>query len=214
MMQQSIGAQTGNHTTRPCRRTAPDHPAASRTPIPPGGGRARATRTMGLLAGLVAGSLGLGALPAGAAREPASQRATTPKDNRVWVLARADDTLVLRYGAPGAADPVFAVACQPSAGLLQFTVEVTSAKIRSGDGVAVALQVGKRRLELAASAFRGATDGQVVAEAAVALEDRVLDLFADGDILTVRLPGSNTAFPLAGAKAKVVDFRRACLGRK
>jgi len=139
---------------------------------------------------------------------------TAPKDTRVWVIAHADDTYMLRYGAPGATDPVFAVACQRSAGLLQFTVEVASAKIRSGDGVALSLAVGKRRLELAASTFRSETEGQVVAEAAVALDRNVLDLFTEGETLTVRVPGASTSFPLAAARAKLGDFRQACFARR
>ncbi|MFG1478633.1 hypothetical protein V5F53_08170 [Xanthobacter sp. V4C-4] len=149
-----------------------------------------------------------------AAKGKAPKRADSPKDNRVWLLARTDETTSLRFGAPGIGDPVFAVACQPGAGLLQFTVEVASTKIRSGDGVALSLAAGKRRLELAASTFRGATDGLVVAEAAVSLEDRVLDLFADGETLTVRAPGTTASFPLAGARAKLPDFRKGCLTRR
>lgn len=168
---------------------------------------------------LVAGALALGAVPTAAATSrgdgaKSGKRSDTPKDNRVWQLARADEATVLRFGAPGSADPVFAVACQPAAGLLQFTVEVKSEKIRSGEGVALSLAAGKRRLELAASTFRGATDGLVVAEAAVALDERVLDLFADGETLTVKAPGTATSFPLAGAKAKLADFRRACRPRR
>jgi len=144
----------------------------------------------------------------------AAGKDAAPNDARVWVIAHADDTYVLRYGAPGAPDPVFAVACQRSAGLLQFTVEVASAKISSGDGVALSLAAGKRRLELAASAFRGEAEGQVVAEAAVALDRRVLDLFAEGETLTVRLPGASTSFPLAAARAKLGDFRQACFARR
>lgn len=197
-MQQQIMARRGGRA-----------PAAAI--IPPAPARRTARRFTRVAAVALAMAL---AGPALAARQKSEPRPAAPKDNRVWLIARADDTLVLRYGAPGAADPVFAVACQPSAGLLQFTVEVSSAKIRPGDGAALSLVAGKRHLELAASTFRGATDGQVVAEAAVALDDRVLDLFADGDSLTVRLPGSSSSFPLAGAKPKLADFRRGCQGRR
>lgn len=144
----------------------------------------------------------------------AQVRAPAPKDNRIWLVARADDTTVLRYGPPGAADPAFAVSCQPGAGLLQFTVELTSPKTRPGEGVALTLAAGKRRLELAASTFRGATDGLVVAEAAVTLDQRVLDLFSDGETLAVSTPGTTASFPLAGARLKLADFRRACQMRK
>ncbi|MFG1290244.1 hypothetical protein [Xanthobacter versatilis] len=132
-------------------------------------------------------------------------------DPRVWVLAKADDTYVLRYGTPRATDPVFAVACQPGAQLIQFTVEAASGKVKAGDGVALTLAVGKRRLELAASAFRGPTEGRVVVEAAVALDGRVLDLLNEGETLIVRMPGASESYPLAGAKAKLGDFRRGCL---
>lgn len=169
------------------------------------------------LPGLVA--LGLPAPAAWAAtgdggKAKPSKRAEAPKDNRVWLIARTDETTVLRFGPPGTTDPVFAMACHPGAGLLQFTVEVTSAKIRSGEGVALSLAAGKRRLELAASTFRGASDGLVVAEAAVSLEGRVLDLLSEGETLTVRAPGATASFPLAGAKAKLPDFRKACQTRR
>lgn len=132
-------------------------------------------------------------------------------DPRVWVLARADDTFVLRYGQPRATEPVFAIACQPGAQLIQFTVEAASGKVKAGDGVALTLGAGKRRLELAASAFRGPGEGRVVVEAAVSLDGRVIDLLGEGETLTVRMPGASESYPLAGAKAKLPDFRRTCL---
>ncbi len=49
---------------------------------------------------------------------------------------------------------MFSATCLPSAQLLQIAVEVPQDnKIRSGDGVPLSLSSGKRRLELAASAF-------------------------------------------------------------
>lgn len=133
-------------------------------------------------------------------------------DARIWAIAKADDTYVLRFGLPRATDPIFAVACQPGAQLIQFTVEVAAGKVKAGDGVALSLSSGKRRLELAASAFRSGTEGRVVVEAAVTLDGRVLDLFSEGDTLSVKMPGAGENFPLAGAKAKLTDFRRVCLG--
>lgn len=143
--------------------------------------------------------------------EPKPKAQEAKPDPRVWVFARGEDTFVLRYGLPRAADPVFAVACQPGAQLVQFTVEAASGKVKAGDGVALTLGAGKRRLELAASAFRGASDGHVVVEAAVSLDARVIDLFGEGESLSVRMPGASESYPLAGAKAKLPDFRRACL---
>lgn len=140
-----------------------------------------------------------------------SKKAETKADPRVWMVVKVDETYVLRFGLPKVADPVFAVSCQPGAQLIQFTAEVASGKVKAGDGVALSLAAGKRHLELAASAFRGSAEGKVVVEAAVALDGRVLDLFSDADNLVVRLPGATETYPLAGAKAKLPDFRRACL---
>ncbi|MFG1281587.1 hypothetical protein V5F34_09895 [Xanthobacter autotrophicus] len=145
------------------------------------------------------------------AKKPETKKPEAKPDPRVWVLAKAEDTYVLRYGTPRAPDPVFAVACQPGAQLIQFTVEAASGKVKAGDGVALTLVAGKRRLELAASAFRAATEGRVVVEAAVSLDGRVLDLFTEGETLIVRMPGASESYPLAGAKAKLADFRRVCL---
>ncbi|OYW31982.1 MAG: hypothetical protein B7Z41_09790, partial [Rhizobiales bacterium 12-66-7] len=125
-----------------------------------------------------------------------------PPDTRVWSLVRGDDTYVLRFGQPRAADPAFAATCQPSAQLLQIALEVNSTKIRSGDGVALSLSSGKRHLELAASAFLGSSDGLLVVEAAVSLEPRVFDIFRDGDTLTIRLAGQTQTLPLAGARSR------------
>ncbi|MEP9353287.1 hypothetical protein ABLE93_06760 [Xanthobacter sp. KR7-65] len=140
-----------------------------------------------------------------------AKEAEAKADPRVWMIAKAEDTYVLRFGMPRVADPLFAMACQPGGQLIQFTVEVAAGKVRAGDGVALSLAAGKRRLELAASAFRGANDSRVVVEAAVALDARVLDLLAEGDTLVVRLPGATESYPLAGARAKLPDFRRVCL---
>ncbi|MDI4656040.1 hypothetical protein [Xanthobacter autotrophicus] len=147
-------------------------------------------------------------------KKPEAKKPEAKPDPRVWVLAKAEDTFVLRYGLPRAADPVFAMACQPGAQLIQFTVEAASGKVKAGDGVALTLVAGKRRLELAASAFRAATEGRVVVEAAVSLDARVLDLLGEGDTLVVRMPGASESYPLAGAKAKLGDFRRVCVARR
>lgn len=173
----------------------------------------------------LAAVLALAAAPsAEAARQSKSTAKSTAKsgaakpeakpDPRVWVLARADDTLVLRYGSPRVPDPSFAVACQPAAQLLQFMAEVSAAKVKAGDGVALSLGVGKRRLELAASTFRAATEGRVVVEAAVSLDTRPIDLLGEGETLVVRVPGASESYPLAGAKAKLADFRKGCLARR
>lgn len=136
---------------------------------------------------------------------------SAPADPRIWAIAKAEDSYVMRYGSARVADPLFAVACQPAAALLQFTVDVPAGRIKAGDGVAVSLAAGKRRMQLAATAFRGTGD-RLVVEAAVTLEDAVLDLFASGEQLTVSMDGTRETIPLAGAKAKLADFRRVCLG--
>lgn len=143
--------------------------------------------------------------------KPGAPQREAARDPRVWTIVKVEDSYVLRYGAARAADPSFAAACQPSARLLQLTVEVVSARIRSGDGVALSLAAGRRRLDLAGSAFRASTEGRMVVEAAVVLDARMLELFADGDTLTVRVPGATEAYPLAGARPRLADFRRVCL---
>lgn len=137
--------------------------------------------------------------------------ATKGADEPAWAIAKADDAYVLRYGPPRAPDPQFAAACHPGADLLQITVEVASGQIKAGDGVPVSLAVGRRRLELAATAFRAGRKGYVVLEAAVTLEARVIDLFGSGDALAVSMPGAHQSIPLAEAKAKLADFKRVCL---
>lgn len=163
------------------------------------------------------------AVPALAATKPARDgktrsdskgKAEAKPEPGVWSLVRGEDTYVLRFAPPRAADPLFAVACQPRAQLIQFTVEVPAGKVKAGDGVPLSLAAGKRRLELAASAFRGGTEGRVVVEAAVTLDDRVLALFSEGETLSVKMPGASDSYPLAGAKGKVGDFRKACFAGK
>lgn len=145
-------------------------------------------------------------------RAKSAARTDPAQETQVWAIGRLDDGYVLRFG-PVRAEPVFTATCLPQARLLQVAVEVTSKSIRSGDGVALALSSGKRRLELAASTFRGSAKGRIVAEAAVTLEPRIFDLFRDGDTLQVKLPGKTESYPLAGAKAKLPDFERVCLPR-
>lgn len=146
-----------------------------------------------------------------AATKPAKPAKAEPADARVWSIARAEDAYALRFGLPRDAEPAFSATCVPGAQLLQIAVEVPQDnKIRSGDGVPLSLSSGKRRLELAASAFLGTNDGRLVVEAAVTLNNRVLDLFREGETLSVRMPGSTQNYPLAGARARLADFERAC----
>lgn len=141
-------------------------------------------------------------------------KSTAPPDPRVWSIARGEDTYALRLALPREVDPAFAVTCQPSARLLQISVAVKSRQVASGDAVPLALSNGKRRLELAATAFSGSTNGELVAEAAVALDARVFDVLREGETLVVRLPGETQKLPLAGAHARLVDFERVCLARR
>ncbi|QTL04217.1 hypothetical protein J5J86_02340 [Aquabacter sp. L1I39] len=156
---------------------------------------------------------GLGALQA-ATPKPRPAKPATPPDPRVWSLAKGEDTFALRYALPRETDPSFAATCQPSANLLQIAVEVKTKKIASGDGVPLSLSNGRRRLELAATAFLGSSDGDLVVEAAVSLNARVFDLFRDGDTLVIKLPGETQSLPLAGARTRLADFERACLPKR
>lgn len=151
---------------------------------------------------------------AAATANPKPAKPATPPDPRVWSLAKGEDTFVLRYALPRDADPSFAATCQPSANLLQIAVEVKTKKIASGDGVPLSLSNGRRRLELAATAFLGSSDGDLVVEAAVSLNARVFDLFRDGDSLVIKLPGETQTLSLAGARARLSDFERACLPKR
>lgn len=170
-----------------------------------------------IAAAVLAALFGLG-LSAAAQAAPRSSKTTKSEpapDPRVWSIVKAEDAYVLRYALPRAADPAFAATCQPSAQLLQIAVEVQNdQKIRSGDGVPLSLANGKRKLELAASAFLANAEGLLVVEAAVALDARVFDLFRDGETLVVKMPGSTQNLPLAGARSRLADFERVCLGRR
>ncbi|MEP9378585.1 hypothetical protein ABLE91_17855 [Aquabacter sp. CN5-332] len=146
---------------------------------------------------------------------------SAPVDTRVWSVVRGEGTYVLRFGQPRDPDPVFAATCQPSAQLLQIAIEVEGKPFASGDGVPLSLTNGKRRLELAATAFLGSSDGALVVEAAVALEPRVFDLFRAGDTLNAKMPAAipkmpsvNQSFPLANARARLADFEASCLSRR
>lgn len=159
--------------------------------------------------------------PAEAATAAKPKVAKPAPDPRIWSLVKGEDTFVLRFSLPRDPDPDFAAICQPSAQLLQITVEVDGRPFSSGEGVPVTLTSGKRRLELAATAFLGGGDGKMVVEAAVALDPRVFDLFESGDILTLKIPaatpkghGVALTYPLAGARARLADFERACLPRR
>ncbi|OYX87390.1 MAG: hypothetical protein B7Y84_11800 [Azorhizobium sp. 32-67-21] len=142
-------------------------------------------------------------------------------DPRTWSLVKGEGAYVMRYGMPRDPEPDFAVTCQPGAQLLQFTAEVSGRPFASGEGVALTLGNGKRRMELAATAFLGAADGNLLVEAAVALERRVFDIFDAGDTLVLRIPSTrpktqpvSLSFPLASAKGRFADFERACLERR
>ncbi len=148
------------------------------------------------------------------------QKVAAPVDTRVWTIAKGEGTYVLRYAQPRDLDPDFALTCQPSGRLLQIAIEVVGKPFSSGDGVPISLINGKRRLELAATAFLG-SDGALVVEAAVSLEPRVFDLFRGGDTLVVKMPAANPktaaptqSYPLAGARARLADFENVCLGRR
>lgn len=163
---------------------------------------------------LAAACLALCAGALEAATPKAKPKPATPPDPRVWSLAKGEDTFALRYALPRDVDPSFAATCQPSANLLQIAVEVKTKKIASGDGVPLSLSNGHRRLELAATAFLGSSDGDLVVEAAVSLNTQVLDLFREGDTLVIKLPGETQSLPLAGVRPRLADFERVCLPRR
>lgn len=172
------------------------------------GGGLAACAVLACMAGALI-ALPLAAVPARAATAHA---ATDPRpiDTKAWAILKTDDGFVLRYGVPHEGNPPFSATCQPAAGLLQFTVEVDSRKVRAGEGVPLTFTAGKQRLELAAATFRGADRGLVIG-AAVTLDGRALDLFGAGETLHVAMPGLSERIPLAGAQAKLADFKRACL---
>ncbi|WP_127090186.1 hypothetical protein [Aquabacter cavernae] len=160
-------------------------------------------------------------LPAAAATPAKPKPAKPTPDPRIWTMVKGEDTFVLRFSLQRDPDPDFAAICQPGAQLLQIAAEIDGRPFSSGEGVPVTLTAGKRRLELAATAFLGGGDGKMVVEAAVALDPRIFDLFESGDTLTLRIPPSAPkakalvlTYPLAGARARLADFQRACLSRR
>ena len=135
------------------------------------------------------------------------QEAVVPKPG--WRFIRPSSTPTLFYGA-AADDFQISFSCQPDSGLLRVIAQIGSRGVQPGDGAAIRLQSGKRKFEVAGTAFTTKSRKGIDIGGATRIDPGLFVLFKGSDPLVVEVPGRKRALPMQDAGPSAEAFQKAC----
>jgi hypothetical protein len=115
----------------------------------------------------------------------------------------------LFYGA-GVDDYQIAFSCQPESGLLRVISQIGSRGVQPGDSAAIRLHSGKRKFEVAGTAFTTETRHGIDIGGATRFDPDLFVLFKGGETLVIEVPGRKKSLPITDAGPSADAFQRAC----
>jgi len=125
-----------------------------------------------------------------------------------WRFVRQSSAPTLLYGT--GEDFQISFSCQPDSGLLRVVSQIGSRGVQPGDGAAIRLQSGKRKFEVAGTAFSTETRKDVDIGGATRFDPELFVLFKGGETLVIEVPGRKRALPITEAGPSADAFQKAC----
>lgn len=125
-----------------------------------------------------------------------------------WYFLRSA-TPTLLYGA-SADDFQISFACLSENGLLRVVSQIGSRGLQPGDAAAIRLMSGKRRFEIAGTAFSTLDREEVDVGGATRMDLDLFALFKGTERLIVEVPGRKRALPTKNASQRAEQFQKAC----
>jgi hypothetical protein len=126
-----------------------------------------------------------------------------------WRFVRPSSVPTLIYGA-GVDDYQIAFSCQPDSGLLRVISQIGSRGVQPGDSAAIRLHSGKRKFEVAGTAFTTEVHKGVEIGGATRFDPDLFVLFKGSETLVIEVPGRKKSLPITDAGPSADAFQRAC----
>ena len=125
-----------------------------------------------------------------------------------WRFVRQSSAPTLLYGTADEFEISFS--CQPESGLLRVISQIGSRGVQPGDGAAIKLHSGKRKFEVAGTAFSAEARKDVDIGGATRFDLELFVLFKESETLVIEVPGRKRSLPIADAGPSADAFQKAC----
>jgi hypothetical protein len=147
--------------------------------------------------------------PDASAQAPKRKSVAKEAAKSEWRFTRSANAPTLFYGA-GTEDFQISFSCQPDTGLVRIIAQIGSRGVQPGDGAAIRLANGKKKFEVAGTAFSTAARTDIDIGSATRLDPELFVLFKAGETLTVEVPGRKRSLPVQNAGPSTDAFQKAC----
>jgi hypothetical protein len=134
------------------------------------------------------------------------KEAVAPKP--AWRFVRQSSAPTLLYGTVDEFQISFS--CQPESGLLRVISQIGSRGVQPGDGAAIKLHSGKRKFEVAGTAFTTEARKDIDIGGATRFDPELFVLFKGGETLVIEVPGRKRSLPITDAGPSADAFQKAC----
>jgi len=125
-----------------------------------------------------------------------------------WRFVRQSSAPTLLYGTSDEFQISFS--CQPDSGLLRVISQIGSRGVQPGDGAAIKLHSGKRKFEVAGTAFSAEERKDIDIGGATRFDPELFVLFKGGETLVIEVPGRKRSLPITDAGPSADAFQKAC----
>lgn len=141
--------------------------------------------------------------------KPAKAKEAAPKETKpTWRFTRARGEPTLQYGL--ASESLISFSCQPDSGLVRVISAISSGSVKSGDRAAIKLINGKKKFEIAGTAFTNNKGDEIEVGGQTRIDASLFGLFQGEEPLVVDVSGRRRELPIANAQASADAFRKAC----
>ena len=142
-----------------------------------------------------------------AAKKPVVKREAVAA-KPAWRFVRQSSAPTLLYGTGD--DFQISFSCQLDSGLLRVVSQIGSRGVQPGDGAAIRLHSGKRKFEVAGTAFSTEARKGVDIGGATRFDSELFVLFKGSETLVIEVPGRKKSLPITDAGPSADAFQRAC----
>jgi hypothetical protein len=125
-----------------------------------------------------------------------------------WRFVRQSSAPTLLYGTGDEFQISFS--CQPDSGLLRVISQIGSRGVQPGDSAAIRLHSGKRKFEVAGTAFTTEASKAVEIGGATRFDPDLFVLFKGSETLVIEVPGRKKSLPITDVGPSADAFQKAC----
>jgi hypothetical protein len=138
-------------------------------------------------------------------KKPVAKR-EAPKP--AWRFVRQSSAPTLVYGTGD--DFQISFSCQPDSGLMRVVSQIGSRGVQPGDSAAIRLHSGKRKFEVAGTAFTTESSKGIDIGGATRFDPDLFVLFKGSETLVIEVPGRKKSLPITDVGPSADAFQRAC----